>query len=216
MLLLDEPDAEIEFPTAITLERTVQDKQTRLEAVLGTADRVLLSWTPRLKRSNEIAATTLVQQASLATFGEGLLTTRSVLNYQVTQGELRQLRIALPSGHRLLRASGDLVRSWDFSDRNRTEVTIDLLKGASGSTRVVVETESALEQIPGAIQVSLPRPLEVKRATGVVAIRSTDELGLTTERAAGLERMESLEFLRLFGEVGSIRARETRALPEMN
>jgi hypothetical protein len=198
-LLIDEPDADVEFPSAVTFQRTPQDKQTRVEAVLGATNSVSLAWTPRLKRASEVAAMAFVQQTSLVTFGGGVAGTRSVLDYQVMQGELRQLRVALPAGQRLLRVSGASVHSWDFAETNRNEIVVELLKGTSPSVRLVVETETALDQLPATFGVLLPRALNVNRSTGLVAVRAGDELGLTAERTSGLERVESAEFMRAFG-----------------
>ena len=39
---------------------------------------------------------------------------RAVLDYQVTQGELRQLKVRLPAGQRLLRVEGELIRTWEL------------------------------------------------------------------------------------------------------
>ena len=77
---------------------------------------------------------------------------------------------------------------------------VDLLKGVSSSWRLIVETESALDALPVAEPVTVPRALEVKRETGLVALRGTEELGLSIESASGLDRVEAEEFTRAGGE----------------
>ena len=69
-----------------------------VEAVIGAADRVELSWTPRMKRAAEIATTVFCQNTALVTFGGGVMNVRAMLDYQVTQGELRQLQVKVPAG----------------------------------------------------------------------------------------------------------------------
>ena len=198
-LTLDEPDAEVEFPGAIAFSRTTVGAQTKLEAVLGATGRLALAWTPRLKRATDSAATVFAQQASLVTFGNGVVATRSVLDFTTPQGELRAVRVSLPAGQRLLRVGGELVRGWDYADTNRGELVIRLLKSAA-NVRVEVETEAALEQLPASVAVAVPRPLDVKRATGFVAVRDGEELGLTVGRTSGLERVENAEFARAMGD----------------
>jgi hypothetical protein len=202
-LLLDEPEAEIEFPAAVAFQRVVSDNQTRIEAVLGATDRLALAWTPRLKRASEVEATAFAQQTAVVTFSGAAVSTRSVLDYQITQGELRQLRLALPASHRVLRVAGDLVRSWDLAETNRSTMLVELLKGAAGSARVIVDTEVALDPSSATVRVLLPAPLDVQRASGMVAVRADEELGLTVERAGGLDRVEPAEFARLLGEPGA-------------
>jgi hypothetical protein len=197
-LLLDETDAEVEFPTAVFVRRTSEEKHTRVEGILGATDRLLLSWTPRLKRASDTSTTTFVQQSDLVTLSAGAVQIQSIFEYQVSQGELRQVRVALPAGQRLLRISGDAVRSWDFIETNRNELGIELIKGVPNPIRLTIETESSLDQLPSTVRVLLPRPLDTKRLTGVVALRAGDDLGLSIERASGLDRVELTEIVGSF------------------
>ena len=41
----------------------------------------------------------------------------------------------------------------------------------------------------------MPHALDVKRETGLVALRGTEELGLSVESASGLERVDAEEFV---------------------
>ncbi|MBI3418071.1 MAG: hypothetical protein HY043_22505 [Verrucomicrobia bacterium] len=199
-LLLDEADADVEFSSAITFTRSAQGRQTLVEAVLGATDRLALSWTPRLKGATDVAATVFAQQTTLLTFGGGTAHTRAVLDWSVSQGELRQLRIALPEGQRLLKVSGEFLRSWDCADTNRNVLVVDLLKPISPSVRLVIETERPIEQLPADARVLLPRALDVKRETGFVAVRGVDELGVGVQRTENLERVDNAEFARAFGD----------------
>lgn len=80
-LVLDEPDAEIEFPAAVTFRRSTLGATTRVEGLLGSGNQVALAWTPRVKRAAEVAATVFVEQASLITIGSGVANVRSTLNF---------------------------------------------------------------------------------------------------------------------------------------
>ena len=71
---------------------------------MGAAGRVEMHWTPRVKRIAEMAASIFVHNISLVTIGGGVMNIRSALDYQIAQGELRQLKVRLPGGQRLLRA----------------------------------------------------------------------------------------------------------------
>src|SRR6185436_7883337 len=96
--------------------RTTDKKETRVEAILGAGDRVELLWTPRLKRITEMAASIFAQNTTLVTVGGGAVNTRAVLDYQITQGELRQVKVRLPAGQRLLRVEGEWIRIWELND----------------------------------------------------------------------------------------------------
>ena len=119
---IDEPDADVEFPSAVAFQRSQADRQTRIAATVGPEDRVEILWTPRIKRANEVAATIFVENNSLVTFANGVMDVNCALNYQISQGELRQASVSLPDGQRLLRVEGESIRTWQLrapKDRRR-------------------------------------------------------------------------------------------------
>ncbi len=197
---IDEPDADVEFPAAVAFERTTAGQQTRIAATIGSANRVEIQWTPRTKRAAEVAATIFVDNNSLATFANGVMDVRSTLEYQITQGELRQARVQLPAGQRLLRVDGESIRTWQLEARKDRSpasgdiLVVELLKGVSPKYKLSVETEKTLDTFPATTALEIPRALEVKRETGLVAARSNEELSLTVDHAQDLQRVDPAEF----------------------
>jgi type II secretory pathway pseudopilin PulG len=204
-LTVDEPEAAVEFPTAVSYHSVVAQQQTRVEAVIGAGERVEMHWTPRVKRATEIAATVFCQNATLVSFSNGVVTMRSLLDYQVTQGELRQARVRIPPGRRLLRVDGEAIRTWQVKEDGATQVlTVELLKGVSPKYRLAIETEKAVEKMPDTFALETPHALDVKRETGLVALNGNDELGLTVETAQGLQKMDAAEFANVMATTGSL------------
>src|ERR1035438_8994414 len=164
-------------------------------AVIGSADHVELFWTPRVKRAAEVAATVFCQNAALVTFGGGVVNVRATLDYQITQGELRQARVQLPAGQKLLRVEGKEIRTWEIINENgRPVLVVDLMKGISPDWRLTLETEAILDALPANVAVETPHTLDVKRENGLVALRGAEELALSVESASGLERVDAAEF----------------------
>jgi competence protein ComGC len=206
-LTVQEPEAVVEFPTAVSHHSSTAQEQTHIEAVLGAADRVELAWMPRVKRAAEIAATVFCESATLATFSGGVLNLRSQFEYQVTQGELREVRVRLPAGHRLLRVEGEHLRTWQIKSGTNSEpaaaepeqiLTVELIKGVSPSYRLTVETERALDPPPSSVPVQLPHALDVKRETGWIALSGSDDLALTADTPPGLQKVDLAEFTNAF------------------
>jgi type II secretory pathway pseudopilin PulG len=194
-LALDESGADVDFPTAISFQRILDKEKTRVEAVVGSGDRIELLWTPRVKRAAEVAATVFCRNAALVTFGGGVVNVRATLDYQITQGELRAARLQLPPDQRLLRVEGKDIRTWETTNESGVQVlVVDLLKGASSSWNLTVETEKPLAALPVSESVAVPQALDVKREAGLVALRGTEELGLSVESVSGLERVDAGEF----------------------
>jgi len=192
---IDEAEADVEFPTAIAFKRAPAQKETQVEAVLGAGDRVEMFWTPRVKRIGEMAASIFVQNTSLVTVGGGVVNTRATLDYQITQGELRQMKVRLPVGERLLRVEGELIRTWELNDEGRSQIlTVDLLKGVSPGYRLSVETEKLLDKLPAQVKLEVPSAQDVIRETGLVGVRGTEELSLSIESVQELQRVDAAEF----------------------
>jgi len=207
---LEEPQAVVELPTAVSFATKPDGQKTRVEAVIGSGEKVDLSWTPRTKRAAEIAATVFCQNTSLVTFGSGVVNTRSTLDFNVTQGELRQMQVKLPVGHRLMRVEGEGIRTWKLEGDT---VNVELLKGVSPAYRLTVETETpldgpvAVENRSHGVAVQIPHAADVKRETGLVALKASDELSVSVETATELQKVDVEEFAR---------ATNVKAAPEVS
>jgi hypothetical protein len=192
--------------------------KTLVEAVIGSGEKVDLSWTPRMKKAGEIAATVFCQNTSLVTFGSGVVNTRSTLDFNVTQGELRQMQVKLPAKHRLMRVEGEGIRTWKLDGDT---VSVELLKGVSPAYRLTVETERALvaTAVPGGpagspaagtaatTPVQVPHAVDVKRETGLIGLKASDELSVSAETVAELQKVDVEEFAR---------AMNVKAVPEVS
>jgi len=200
-LALDQAEADVDFPAAVAFKRILSKDKTRVEAVLGSAERVELLWTPRVKRVDEVAATVFCRNAALVTFGSGVVNCRATLDYQITQGELRQARVQLPAGQKLLRVEGKDLRTWEIKDAGGAQIlVVDLMKGIPLGWRLTLETEKILAALPTTAPVELPHALDVKRENGLVALRGAEELSLSVEAATGLTRVDAEEFGRAVAE----------------
>ncbi len=229
---LPEPDAAVEMPTAVSVKSSPEpgrdknvaptDQWTRVEAVIGAGQRVEFTWTPRVKRAAEVAATVFCQNAALVSIGGGVMNVRAVLDYQVTQGELRQVRVRLPAGQRLMRVEGDAIRTWKVEKDGETEtLLVELVKGVTPGYRLTVETERALDAAvePGRdrnvaptklTEIEIPHAMDVKRETGLVALRGAEELSLSVETAKELQKVDVEEFVKAWS-VGALERGVTTA-----
>ncbi len=101
------------------------------------------------------------------------------MDYQITQGELRQARVQLPAGQKLLRVEGQEIRTWEITNENGAQVlVVDLLKGVPLNWRLTIETETVLDALPANATVETPHALDVKRENGLVALRGTEGAGV--------------------------------------
>jgi hypothetical protein len=199
-LTIDQPEADVEFPAAVSVKRVTTNQQTRVEAVMGSGECVELLWTPRVKRAAEIAANVTCHNATVLTVGNGVMNARATLEYQVTQGEMRQARVRLPAGHKLLRVEGEAIRTWEIKTENQDQViAVELLKGVAPCYRLTVETERPLESLPASMKMEIPHALSVSRETGLLAVAAEEELELTIEQSPELYRVDADDFSKATG-----------------
>ena len=157
-ITINKAEADVDFPTAVSFDRVSANQETRVKAVIGAAGRLEMNWTPRVKRAAEIAATVFAQNNALVTLGGGVINTRATLDYQISQGELKQVRVRIPNGQRLLRVEGDAIRVWEIKEDT---LVVELLKGVSPTYKLTVETEKLLDKLPTTARIELPQALDV-------------------------------------------------------
>ena len=199
-LVIDEANAEVEFPTAVSFERTFGAKDTRVEAIMGSGDRVEMYWTPRMKRATEVVASVFAQNTTVVTIGSGVINSRTVIDYQITQGEMRQARIRLPAGQRLLRVEGEWLKLWEtLSSQGSDVLVVDLIKPLAPAYKLTLEMEKVLGNLPATNKIEIPHALEVLRETGIIGLSAGEELSLNTESVADLQRVDPAEFPKTSG-----------------
>ena len=205
VLNLDEMEAAVEASTAVSYQMRKGPQNARVEAVFGAAEWIDLAWTPQKKKTDETSATIFSQNIAEVTLGSGVLNVHSVLNYTVTQGEMRQARVRLPDGQRLMRVEGEGIRTWHLeTDGTAQVVAVELLKGVSSTYRLIVETEKPLEPGMASLKIQTPHALNVKRETGFVGLMTGDELNVVVESAEELQKVDADEFVKAGSSSGGI------------
>ncbi len=205
VLILDEMEAAVEAPTAVSYQMRKGPQNARVEAVFGAAEWIDLAWTPQKKKADETLATIFSQNIAEVTLGSGVLNVHSILNYTVTQGEMRQARVRLPEGQRLMRVEGEGIRTWHLeTDGAAQVVAVELLKGISSTYRLIVETEKPLESGVDSLKIQTPHALNVKRETGFVGLMTGDELNVVVESAEELQKVDADEFVKAGSSSGVI------------
>jgi hypothetical protein len=201
LITLDEPDATVEIPGAIALTYLPPRGQgpgalpvsgeTRVEAVLSNTNRLEMTWTPKIIRAADIAATLFCQNAARVTFDGGALHVAATLDYQVMQGELKTLRVRLPAGQRLMRVEGQTIRTWTVE---KDILTVELMKGIANRYRLLVETEKPQGVVSTAVKIEIPHPIDITRETGLVGFMAQDEVSLSYETQDSVQKIDSAEF----------------------
>jgi competence protein ComGC len=200
VIQLDQPGASVELAGAIQVNTSAVQQATRVEALLGAQRRFDLQWSPRTRTTEQTPSTVFCRNLAVVRFAGGVQNVRASLGFQITQGELRQARVLIPSGSRLLRVEGDAIRTWHTTATNADEILlVELSRAQTAEWWLTVEMESPLPGLPADVSVRLPQVLDVVRESGFVAFAASEDLNVMPEAAAGLQKVDAAEFLKARG-----------------
>lgn len=178
-------------PKMATSKVTTAPEKTTVTAVLGATDSINVSWKEQKEQAPD-ESLTIVQAETLVRLGDGIVHTRTKLDFRILRGEAKQVRFQLPPGERLLDIQGPGVRDWKQAENqdDRT-VTVRLYSSAKESLPLQIDSENVLPQV--AFSLVPLKPLDVQRLTGVISVTSSPELSVTVEERENVVRVSPSE-----------------------
>jgi len=175
--------------------------ETVMLAFVGAAPVVRIDWTPKSEGATGLAALASVQAEQQVWINEGVMRTRSDLEYTISRAELGQLAILVPAGQKVVNVFDANVRQWSVEPLAAEgdqpagqKITAELFEPAKGSQRVTVELEKfSGDKLQQAIQVPVVKVLEVGRQQGVVVVQVASGLRAEATRRSGLFQVDKSE-----------------------
>ena len=173
-------------------------KSTKILANVGSTNKVTARWFPRVSKTPEMELLTSVTNQTHVRVADGLVQTEALLTYQVLRGELNQIVVAIPLGHRILDVATPNLKGWKAADEaNRQLVTIDLLDGNLKTIPIEIRTERPavgdVLELGGVAEdgkVEGIHAVGAVRESGVLVAGHGPELALAVEQQRGLIRIE--------------------------
>ncbi len=201
-LLIPEADQTVEIkPHWVSLPVAAAEKETRVKASLGSTPSIAVNWHPRAGVRPEMDLLTSVTNRLQVSVAEGQIHTDALLQYEVLRGELNEVRIAVPLGHRILDVSAPeaKIEGWKaVAEEKRQVVTVKLFAGAQKKLAIEVHTERSLTQeaffaagIDEEETVHGIHAVEAVRESGLLVLTHGKDLSLTAERQQGLIRIDA-------------------------
>ena len=204
-VVVPKPNQTIDIrPRLISLPVEAAEQQTRIRASLGSTGQINIQWNPQTSAKPQMELLASVTNLLHVAIDEGLVHTDAQLDYQVLRGELSQLRIAVPLGHRILDVSSPnaKVKGWKaVADDQRQVVQLELLTAVTGRVTVDVHTERAADKQESFEAAGIAEngtvhgvhALDVVREAGQLVVTHGPGLGLTVERQVGLSRINATD-----------------------
>lgn len=203
-LAIPEADQTVDVqPHLIALPIKAAATETRIKANLGSTTKISASWHPRTSQKPDMDLLAAVTNYQKVTLRDGLVHTDAFLNYDILRGEMTELAIAVPVGHRILGVSSAnaKIRGWRAEPgEQRQTVRVEFLSPATDKVSIEVHTEH--EFSTKAIQLAGRdedgnyngiHAIDAVRESGQIAVAGASDLSLQFEQVAGLVRIEDAE-----------------------
>ncbi len=152
-------------------------KSTKLQAFLGSAKNVNLSWKPRTQAAAELEAVVVCRQSQHIDIAEALITYDIKLNYSIHRGGVDAFAVRLPSGFRVTQVTGANISKWDVKavdvatpgDGGQT-LLVTLFSAARNSYSLRVRMERFLQEADAVVPLQPVVTEGVLRRSGLVGI----------------------------------------------
>ena len=152
VVTIPEPDQTIKIvPLQVLLPTdglTVEGK-TVAKASLGAVNQFEVHWNPRAGSKPVMDLLSSVTNETSVRIEQGLLQSRTLLNYEILRGELRDVSILVPGDARIIDvvSAAGRIRSWNAEPVGETHQLIkaELLVPATEGFQIELQTERAIE-----------------------------------------------------------------------
>lgn len=171
------------------------EKETAILAFVGAADAITIDWNPKSEGASGLAALVAVQAEQQVSIEEGVMRTRTRLDYHINRSELTQLEIGVPADHKVAAVFDANVRQWELTTEGDVQrITVHLFEPAKAQQTVTIDLERFLSDVDRAtVAVPVVRAFDVSRQQGLVALRLAPTLRGTTAVRTGLLQLDTSE-----------------------
>ncbi len=178
------PNAGLEVlsPTAMRFGATEADGQTTVNALFGPGDTAVIAWKPRERRT-EIEKTVLFADVATAVrFEEGVVQAAHDVSFQIAQGQLSDIKLAVPQNMIVTAVQGVDVGAWRFDPATNT-LEVRLSKPATGEYRLRTVTQVSTTRTPYDVSVGGVRVIDAVRQRGTMGLLESATVHVRVDQA---------------------------------
>ena len=161
-LTIPSPGMQVEAPTAVRLNREENATSTVARAILAPGDSAVFGWKPRARQIELETTSFFCESISIVRFDTGLVEGRHRFQFQIAQGQLKEVRIQVPANTTVTALEGKDLGTWRF-DPSTHELEAVLSTPARDQYVLTVITQVSVEGTPYKATI---KPLVVQGAAG--------------------------------------------------
>ncbi|MEM6797903.1 MAG: hypothetical protein AAF589_00175 [Planctomycetota bacterium] len=164
-LTYDQPDQDVRGSSIVRIESMpAPEGQTRVKVLLGPCEATL-SLHPRLRDASQEETQFFIETSNLYLPGPGVVDGRHRLRIRASQGQVRELNVAVPTGLTVSDVRGP-VGSWRY-DADRRLLNIEVAPAQEGLFDILIDTQQSLAPLPTELKLE---PLKASGAQGEVGL----------------------------------------------
>jgi hypothetical protein len=178
-------------------------KETKVEALVGSAPQVQISWNPKAEGAAGQNALATVQVREEVTVEEGVMRTRLQLAYEISRADLKELSFQVPADQNVVNVFDPNVQKWEQKEDKEKKlrtITVSLFQAVRGVQNVAVELEKFSQNDEMAADMrqrefTIPdvKVLDVQRQQGIVVVRLEGSLRGDVTGRTGLLQLDAAD-----------------------
>ena len=142
------------------------------------------------KVARDLTVMTEIHHAS--SIGAGALKTGSIVNYQIVQGELQDISIAVPEKLNILKVTAPHLEEWQIEKtQSKTYLKAKFSRKINKSFSLKIESEMPLTEFPNEFQFPSLVPQNVLRSYGYLLIGTDAALKINIDDIKGISQIEN-------------------------
>ena len=167
-------------------------KATRLQAFLGSARTVKLSWKPKTQAAAELAPVVISEQLQHIHVAEALISHDVTFTYDIRRRGVDSLTVQLPGRFRVTGVEGANISKWDIAAAGEAQnLTVELFSSTKGRYALTVKMELFLKDPNVKLPLSPIVTQQVLRRTGLVAITHSPRRSVELTDSKNLARVDT-------------------------
>ncbi len=189
---LTAPNAPAEASDKVAFDR---DKETVVQAFVGSTDQVTIQWTPKSEGAAGMEALASVQASQEIVITDSVMRARAMLKYSISRSSLKSLNVDVPGNFKVVNVYDANLRKWEVQQQDdRQRITAELFEPATSQQNLVIELERFLDANALA-ELKTPdvRAVDVSRQQGTVLVNVDPALRAEARTRTGLLQIDKSE-----------------------
>ncbi|MEM7391192.1 MAG: hypothetical protein AAF492_02500 [Verrucomicrobiota bacterium] len=121
-----------------------EENMTHVKAFVGATPSVSIEWTPKAEGAKGLTALASVQAEQQVRVDEGVVHTRTRLDYDISRTEVSELTVEAPADQKVVNVFDQNVREWSVKKEGSNQVvSVQLFEPTKGRQSLIVELEKS-------------------------------------------------------------------------